>query len=109
MGNKLYLNQKDRKLLIISQITKDYDWLNKLLLENERITEGIVEGLEEKQKGFIQDILPLVRENASNEWKESNRPMLDLGENSKNWGNVVYAILQIVLFITLQTDIPRKS
>lgn len=42
--------------------------------------------MEEKQKDFIQDILPLVRENASNEWKESNRPMLDLGENSKNWG-----------------------
>ncbi|MCM3767827.1 hypothetical protein [Neobacillus niacini] len=85
MANKLFLNQKDRTLLLISEITKDYDWFYQLLRENKRVTEELIEELPKKQKDFIQDILPLVKQNATNEWKESTQPMLDSGENREKW------------------------
>ncbi|KAF0993998.1 hypothetical protein [Geobacillus sp. TFV-3] len=87
MGDKLLLKSKDRNVLIFSEITKDYDWFLKLLIENEKITDSLINALTSEQQNFIKYMVPVLLKEATSEWKESSRPPIDLGEDRSRWGN----------------------
>ncbi|MGG2954881.1 hypothetical protein ABEO59_16525, partial [Geobacillus stearothermophilus] len=87
MGDKLLLKSKDRNVLIFSEITKDYDWFLRLLIENEKITDSLINSLTPKQQNFIKYMVPVLLKEATSEWKESSRPPIDLGEDRSRWGN----------------------
>lgn len=84
---KLAITKKDQTVLLISEITKDYKWFYELLEKNDRITEALVESLDNDQKNFIEHMLPVILQQAILEWREKAQYPIDLGENKENWTN----------------------
>lgn len=81
----LAITKKDHTVLLLSQITKDYDWFYELLTQNDKLTDDIVESLHDNEKNFMENMLPVLLQQAILEWKEKNQPPKDLGENKEKW------------------------
>lgn len=81
----LAITKKNHTVLLLSQITKDFDWFYQLLIENDKITNDFVESLHDNEKNFMENMLPFLLQQAILEWKEKTQPPKDLGENKEKW------------------------
>lgn len=82
---RLAIRKKDHTVLLLSEITKDYHWFYQLLTQNDKITDDIVRSLHKNEKNFIENMLPILLQQAILEWKEKNQPPTDLGEDKEKW------------------------
>ncbi|WP_071396627.1 hypothetical protein [Bacillus tuaregi] len=82
---KLAITKKDHTVLLLSRITQDYDWFYGLLKQNERITKDLIDSLQAKEKNFMENMFPIVLQQAILEWKEKAQLPKDLGENKEKW------------------------
>ncbi|WP_405168535.1 hypothetical protein [Paenibacillus sp. FSL H3-0286] len=77
------VKKKQRNLLLKSEVTKDYPWLNTLLLANEKFGVELVP--DELKEEFI-NIVPFIIKQGSEEWKGNEdvlHPIEDMGHARK--------------------------
>lgn len=77
------IQRKEHILLLHSQITKEYDWLYKLLLNNKKIDATVISSLNKKQQSFMENVFSSVLDTAAKEWHLDTtiENPVDLGEN----------------------------
>jgi hypothetical protein len=78
----LWLVNKERTLLLNSQVTEEYPWFYEFLESNPKITVEIVDALPPDKKDFCENIVPKIKLQATEEWKGNpDHPVDDLGED----------------------------
>lgn len=82
---KLAITKKDHTVLLLSHISQDYGWFFKLMQQFDRITDELVHSLNEQERNFFENMLPIVLQQAILEWKEKAQLPRDLGEDKEKW------------------------
>ncbi len=77
----LYVDKKQRNLLLESEVTKEFPFLLNILNKNDKVTHEIVATLSDEEKNFFNNTLPQVIKQAQSEWVNYG-DCHDLGEVS---------------------------
>lgn len=78
---RLFIDRKERKLLLESEVTKEFPFLVNLLEVHETISKDMVSNLSESERIFFADTLPTVLKTAQAEW-HAESGCYDYGETS---------------------------
>lgn len=78
------IHLKDHVLMLHSAVIEreEYRWLNELLTSHDEITAELVEGLDTDKQNFMENVLPLLKKQALDEWELASNTIRiqDLGE-----------------------------
>ncbi|MCG9969648.1 hypothetical protein L9W92_16715 [Pelotomaculum terephthalicicum JT] len=74
---KLRLKNKERTLLLNSQVIEDYPWFHDLLKSNQRITEELIDSLSIDYQRFFDNMLNKVIGQATVEWEGNPQHPVD--------------------------------
>lgn len=78
---------RERRLLLDSEVIKDYPEIQKVLVENGSINHKLIGTLPQKQRNFFINVFPFVLNVATSEWKRDNGKGVyeDMGPDENNW------------------------
>ncbi len=78
---------RERRLMLDSEVIKDYPKIQKILEENSKINRKLIGSLPQDQRSFFKNVLPFVLKEATNEWKGDDEKKLceDMGPDKKKW------------------------
>lgn len=78
---------RERRLMLDSEVIKDYPRIRIILEENSKINQKLIDSLPQDQRDFFKNVLPFVLKEATNEWKgDVERNFCDdMGPDKHKW------------------------